>query len=760
MNTKYTLKNFRVFDEQGATFEMAPITILTGCNSSGKSTITKSLMLLNEIFGNVLKDYVAGTRCYLEDYTLNFTKGIHNLGKFDSVVNDKSSKKEVCFEYTFENVFYNGDLTAQLTFVCDNNAGTQNGRFSKILILNQDDIQLYNLDFERGILECNIAILKDSFFSFTHDALLYQKLMSFVEQAQKRQLNLKEKDEYIRIKDELGEKLNIMHGLSKLIYDRDHLRDLMNQELLINVENHAKHKSLFYLDALEWLDGYKKVDVRRIIENHVKRSFITNKIVAETAENIKTKIKRIVDEFYRSEFQSFRDFYVHYEDLFLQNVQALFMSENSEERESFLWKIMQSLAYKNAGFDYLMGFIKDTALTYTNDVDVFWEHEKYRFIFIVHYMRMIMPSLDEWKRAKYVDAVDNEWFETPIFDSMILFLCNILEDILVDSPNFISSISFVDANRANVNRLYNFREQSSFNIAIQEYLSYTSDLPKMRKFPRYKLGISEEMLLKSGVDGKLHSEKPVPFSIHKTDAEENYDYSERYVKGTFTRKWLQKFDIADDFDIRLHAEGAGVSIVLLINGKERNLADFGFGVTQLFSLMMQIENSILKNQKELRKEEVESQLEGMSLDEAKKALENFRPLYKMKYSFAESYLAIEEPESHLHPNYQSMLVDMFYDAYQKYKINFIIETHSEYLVRKTQILVANEQYEDEQVLAEKCPFKVYYLPRLDEGKPYEMGYRTTGGFMNKFGEGFFDEAAKWDMAIIQNEVSNPIRRRR
>ena len=49
MNAKYTLKNFRVFDEQGATFELAPVTILTGCNSSGKSSITKSLMLLNPL---------------------------------------------------------------------------------------------------------------------------------------------------------------------------------------------------------------------------------------------------------------------------------------------------------------------------------------------------------------------------------------------------------------------------------------------------------------------------------------------------------------------------------------------------------------------------------------------------------------------------------------------------------------------------------------------------------------------------------------
>ena len=38
MNNTYTIKNFRVFDEKGATLSIKPITILTGCNSSGKSS--------------------------------------------------------------------------------------------------------------------------------------------------------------------------------------------------------------------------------------------------------------------------------------------------------------------------------------------------------------------------------------------------------------------------------------------------------------------------------------------------------------------------------------------------------------------------------------------------------------------------------------------------------------------------------------------------------------------------------------------------
>ena len=52
MKTNYTVKNFRVFDKNGATVEFAPLTFLVGCNSSGKSSIVKSLTLLKTFFKN------------------------------------------------------------------------------------------------------------------------------------------------------------------------------------------------------------------------------------------------------------------------------------------------------------------------------------------------------------------------------------------------------------------------------------------------------------------------------------------------------------------------------------------------------------------------------------------------------------------------------------------------------------------------------------------------------------------------------------
>ena len=52
----YKIKNFRVFNSDGAEFQFAPITALTGCNSSGKSSLTKSLMLLQPFFELIKND--------------------------------------------------------------------------------------------------------------------------------------------------------------------------------------------------------------------------------------------------------------------------------------------------------------------------------------------------------------------------------------------------------------------------------------------------------------------------------------------------------------------------------------------------------------------------------------------------------------------------------------------------------------------------------------------------------------------------------
>ena len=82
----------------------------------------------------------------------------------------------------------------------------------------------------------------------------------------------------------------------------------------------------------------------------------------------------------------------------------------------------------------------------------------------------------------------------------------------------------------------------------------------------------------------------------------------------------------------------------------------------------------------------------------------------------------------------------------------IIETHSEYLIRRTQVIVSEENYKTEEDLLENNPFNVVYFDKESQEYPfYNMEYNTAGGFKRSFMPGFFDEASKLDMEIIRKE---------
>ena len=111
-----------------------------------------------------------------------------------------------------------------------------------------------------------------------------------------------------------------------------------------------------------------------------------------------------------------------------------------------------------------------------------------------------------------------------------------------------------------------------------------------------------------------------------------------------------------------------------------------------------------------------------------------------------SFIAVEEPEVHLHPKYQSLLAEMFVEAYQKYNIHFIIETHSEYLIRKLQVMVA-----DKKNALLPSDVSLNYVEKEGDGvsanRKIEIG--EDGRLSEPFGKGFLDEADSLAMEILK-----------
>ena len=160
------------------------------------------------------------------------------------------------------------------------------------------------------------------------------------------------------------------------------------------------------------------------------------------------------------------------------------------------------------------------------------------------------------------------------------------------------------------------------------------------------------------------------------------------------------------------------------------LADEGYGVTQLIALLLQIENKILN-------------ATSWSFAIAHGLLG------KSPIQYVPSVIFIEEPENHLHPKYQSLLADMFVEAYQKYNIHFIIETHSEYLIRKLQVLVA-----DKENKLTPNDVSLNYVEKNEDGisTNRKIEIREDGSLDGSlFGTGFYDEADSLAMELFRRK---------
>ena len=179
--------------------------------------------------------------------------------------------------------------------------------------------------------------------------------------------------------------------------------------------------------------------------------------------------------------------------------------------------------------------------------------------------------------------------------------------------------------------------------------------------------------------------------------------------------WLKDFCGIEDYKVET-VQGEAYRFILKFNGREIDLADMGRGTIQLVVLFVRLASIIKKYQGKTD-----------------------API-----------VLIEEPEQNLHPAYQSFLLDVFYTIFQDYGIRFIIETHSEYLVRNLQIKVAsilNNLDADVSLDEVNKKYIVYYFPQ--NGSPYSMVFLKSGRFENSFDNGFYDQTGLLNIKLLK-----------
>lgn len=200
----------------------------------------------------------------------------------------------------------------------------------------------------------------------------------------------------------------------------------------------------------------------------------------------------------------------------------------------------------------------------------------------------------------------------------------------------------------------------------------------------------------------------------------------------YVQKWIKKFGIGQHISTKSINKDIYELYVTLRNGKEVNTADMGFGVSQIISLIL----TPLKYYTAVYSGE-------------------FKPKPKYRDSIPTFYL--EEPESNLHPNWQSLLIELIVDMNKTFGMRFIIETHSEYMIRKLQ----NLSFDDESKETVQNTKVIYFRgtedfendPSNNKRKCYEIKIDENGMLSRPFGPGFYDEAGKLTLNLLGN---NPL----
>ena len=169
--------------------------------------------------------------------------------------------------------------------------------------------------------------------------------------------------------------------------------------------------------------------------------------------------------------------------------------------------------------------------------------------------------------------------------------------------------------------------------------------------------------------------------------------------------WVRKFNFGSSVSIANDRSGE-FALYFNRNGRKTNIADAGFGVSQVLPLIVQ---AIVAPKNTLT--------------------------------------IAEQPEIHLNPKLQSTLADLFVEM-AKTDHRVIVETHSEHLLLRLRRLIAKGAIEHSKVA-------VYFVEQRDgESKIREIKLGDNGSIeREEWPVGFFDDSLKESLALAQEQFS-------
>ncbi len=719
MINRIGFKNVRVFKEQ-QWFDLAPLTVLTGANNTGKSTIQKMLILL-------MNSFTKDNKGKLDIEHLRFTGDVEEkIGGFNTnVTYNSDTSNELSFSVEINDKLY-GDLDCFLTY---SRSKSGHGRLSKIDLKKKDDQvmtfeclplkntfskeQLKKIQIrhfvkaysDKKVWRCfdlennfnNVVGYLRQFLIEAKNKGYEQDMMIDIDSKSSlnRELNKQEKD-FLAGYEKKGAEFNSSRaqGEKDMLMDAgiplpewniwdskgDNFWPFDKQAKEISEIFHQPEKSLLIASRLSELILGQKDLLNSDVTGDEELSIIKKDLVDN---NIFTK-------------EQFIDSYIVFEHRFLVSI-LLMLNSNQLVQDEYVNDVLHATTFyeffdpKELKNHEIQNALINHFKIYKNEVIERIISDEIQGYTPEEYTTQRQPSFIEpdKRRIKTINRTESKSYDERIATPFAL------------SYKFLSKYWFQPI-ISTVNELNAFISRLTFSLQIQNK------------------GTKRHYL-----NSDASNKESIFFEAGKKYIENYSSFGES--KDKFIKKWLGfdggGFNLADDLVIRKImtqgknniSEFIGVSYYLKKNDLEYQLADNGYGVNYLIMLLLQIVLS--------------------------KGSSNRYPI-----------IVLEEPETNLHPNYQQKLADLLVDAMNTLGILFIVETHSEYLIRKLQILTKNNVLKPAEV-------NIYYFKNPEEMSELVEQVRLLkilddGKMEGEFGPEFLDMATRLTMDLLRIKNHN------
>jgi len=246
---------------------------------------------------------------------------------------------------------------------------------------------------------------------------------------------------------------------------------------------------------------------------------------------------------------------------------------------------------------------------------------------------------------------------------------------------------------------------SKSGVLLEKYLNQIIEALQLKDFAQKHIKYYEYYSNDQKFDSSLiHSDRFPIYFDQRVDPHRMY----------LIKKLLNSIFAIDDVFISIIHEHY-IKIEILVNDRLINICNLSTGIEKVIRLVICLSARIPWNSQD----------------------------FKYNYEIP-LHILIEEPENSLHPKLQSKLADLFVSLINIRNLklvdsdlpSYVIETHSEYFIRKLQYLVATNKVDSKKI-------SIYYFHDAfngDDAEPKLIEIQSDGSLSSEFGSGFFDQA--------------------